>query len=113
MVKNPQLAWAAVVIVFILVAGAVTLSALGKDATIVLTLAGLVAVPVLGAFGAAVYQKLDQVKDLANGNNSDQMKMIKDLHDKVTTLALLVPTPKEAEKTSDDAQTVRFPDKAA
>jgi len=54
--------------VFTLVAGAIILSALDKDPTIILTLAGLVAVPALGALGVAVYQKLDQVKEVSNGN---------------------------------------------
>ena len=91
--KNPQLAWAAVVIVFVLVAGAVTLAALGKDTTVILTLAGAVAVPVLGGFGAVIYQKLDKVDSNTNGTNTDLLNTIKDLHNKITELALLVPTP--------------------
>lgn len=66
--KNPHVIWAAVTIVFFLVAGAVALVALDKDVTVILSLAGLVAVPVLGAFGAAMYQKMDQVKEASNGN---------------------------------------------
>lgn len=66
--KNPHVIWASVVIVALLVMGAVTLVALDKDVTIILSLAGIVAVPVLAAFGVAVYQKLDQVKDQTNGN---------------------------------------------
>ena len=66
--KNPHVIWASVVIVTVLVLGAVTLVAMEKDVTIILSLAGIVAVPVLAAFGVAVYQKLDQVKDQGNGN---------------------------------------------
>lgn len=55
-------------LMFILVAGVCCLAILGKDPTIILTLAGILAVPILGALGVAVYQKLDQVKEVANGN---------------------------------------------
>jgi hypothetical protein len=65
---KPQTVWALVVIVFILVAGAVTLVALEKDVTVILTIVGLVVVPILSALGVAVYQKLDQVKEASNGS---------------------------------------------
>jgi glucan phosphoethanolaminetransferase (alkaline phosphatase superfamily) len=65
---KPQTVWAMVVIVFILVAGAVTLVALEKDVTVILTIVGLVVVPILSALGVAVYQKLDQVKEASNGS---------------------------------------------
>lgn len=67
---KPQTMWASVAVVFILVASATTLVSLGKDVAIILELAGLVAVPVLGAFGVAVYHKLDQVKETSNGTNA-------------------------------------------
>jgi hypothetical protein len=67
-----QVSWPQVALVLgtmaILVLGAVTLAGMDKDPTIILTLAGLLAVPILGALGVAVYQKLDQVKEVSNGN---------------------------------------------
>ncbi len=91
-VKNPQIIWASVAIVFMLIAAAVTLVALDKDVTIILTLAALVAVPVLGGFGVAVYQKMDSVEGKVNGNNAEMMKTIKELNATVKELALQVPT---------------------
>jgi hypothetical protein len=89
--KNPHVIWAAVLIVFIMVAGAVTLVALDKDVTVILSLAGLVAVPVLSAFGVAVYQKLDQVKEASNGNLARVMDMQQKTQAQLTQLALLLP----------------------
>lgn len=89
--KNPHVIWAAVVIVFILVSGAVTLVALDKDVTVILTLAGLVAIPVLSAFGVAVYHKLDQVKEASNGNLTKVMDMQQETQAQLTRLALLLP----------------------
>ncbi len=60
----------------LLVLGVCFLAALDKDPTIMLTLAGLIAVPVLGAFGVAVYQKLDQVKEVSNGTLTRAHDMI-------------------------------------
>jgi hypothetical protein len=68
MEMKTQTVWALVVIVFILVAGAVVLVLNNKDVTVIITLVGLVVVPVLGALGVAVYQKLDQVKEASNGS---------------------------------------------
>lgn len=67
---KPQTIWASVVVVFILVASATSLVILEKDVNVVLTLAGLVAVPVLGAFGVSIYHKLEQVKESSNGTNT-------------------------------------------
>lgn len=102
--KNPHVIWAAVIIVFIMVTGAVTLVALDKDVTVILSLAGLVAVPVLSAFGVAVYQKLDQVKDASNGNLSRVMSMQQKTQAQLTRLALLLPAQKqEAAQEAEDA----------
>lgn len=62
--------------IVVLVLGVCTLAVLDKDPTIILTLAGLIAVPILGAFGVAVYQKLDQVKEVSNGNLTRAHDMI-------------------------------------
>jgi hypothetical protein len=97
-VKSPAIAWAAVAVVFIMTAGAVTLAALGKDTTVILALAAAIAVPVLGGFGAVIYQKLDKVDTNTNGKNDQQLAMIKDLHDKVMLLALQVPAPASEQK---------------
>jgi hypothetical protein len=89
--KNPHIVWASVAIVFMLIAGSVTLTALGKDTTVILTLAAVVAVPVLGAFGAVIYQKVDQVKDIANGNTLALQRQLQEAHQKSIELAKLVP----------------------
>jgi hypothetical protein len=93
--KNPHVIWAAVAIVVALVGGAVALVAMDKDVSVILTLAGLVAMPVLGAFGAALYQKLDQVKDASNGHLTASnatlnrmMEMQQKTQEQLTTLAL-------------------------
>lgn len=103
-VKNPHVIWASVAIVFMLVAGAITLTALDKDVTVILTLAALVAVPVLGGFGVAVYQKMDSVEGKVNGRYDDMMKTIKELNATVKELALQVPTvpvkPDDPDKTT-------------
>jgi hypothetical protein len=90
--KNPHVIWAAVVIVFMLVSGAVTLVALDKDVTVILTLAALVAIPVLSAFGVAVYHKLDQVKEASNGNLERLLDMQQKTQNQLTQLALLLPS---------------------
>lgn len=113
--KNPNTIWAAVVIVGILVAGSVTLTVLDKDPSVILTLAGLVAVPVLGAFGVAVYQKLDQVKEASNGNLTRIMEMQQETQRQLTTLALSVqpnPALTSLEKEQDPGgfhEGVRYP----
>lgn len=77
--KNPHVIWASVAIVAMLLAASVTLVALGKDVIIILSLAGMVAVPVLAAFGVAVYQKIDQVKEQGNGNVERGHEFLKEL----------------------------------
>lgn len=86
--KNPHTIWAAVVVVALLIGSSVTLALQDKDVTVILTLAGLVAVPVLGAFGAAVYQKLDQVKEVSNGSMSRLIEMQQETQRQLTALAL-------------------------
>jgi hypothetical protein len=92
--KNPHVIWASVAVVFILVVPASLLVAFGKDVSIILALAGLVAVPVLGAFGVAVYHKLDQVKENSNGNLGRLMDMQQRTQDQLTAMALaMTPQP--------------------
>lgn len=86
--RNPHVIWAAVAIVAMLILGAVTLALKDKDVTVILTLAGLVAVPVLGAFGAAVYQKLDRVQEASNGSMKAVMDQLQKTQDTLTALAL-------------------------
>jgi len=114
--KNPHVVWAAVSIVFFLVAGAVVLVVFDKDVTVILSLAGIVAVPVLGAFGAAMYQKLDQVKEASNGNLARIMEMQQETQRQLTTLALSVhPNPaltsleKEVTEPGGKHEGVRYP----
>jgi len=97
-VKNPHAIWASVTIIIVLLAGTVVLSLNNKDITVVITLAGLLAVPVLAALGVAIYQKMDQVKEASNGNQDKLLKMIQELQSTVTGLALQVKPP-EPDKT--------------
>lgn len=85
--KNPHLIWATVAIVFMLISGAVVLAALDKDTTVVLTLAALVAVPVLSALGVGIYQKVDQTKDIANGNQARMLTQLLVAHRESVDLA--------------------------
>jgi hypothetical protein len=92
MEMKPQTIWAAVVIVLILVAGAVTLVALDKDVTIILSLAAVVALPVLSAFGVAFYQKLEQVKEQGNGNVSKLLEAQQKTQEQLANLAMILPS---------------------
>jgi repressor of nif and glnA expression len=87
---SPHVVWASVVIVFMLVGGAVTLTIMGKDIVVILSLTAIVAVPVLTAFGAMINQKVQEVKEISNGNNSELLNMVKNLQTTVTELALKV-----------------------
>jgi len=95
MMKNPHIIWASVVIVFMMIGGAVVLSALGKDLASFTNLVLLIGIPVLGAMGVGAYQQIstsmDQVKEVNNGRMTDMLTMIKDLHAQVTSLALRIP----------------------
>lgn len=115
-----QTVWALVVIVFILVAGAVVLVLNNKDVTVIITLVGLVVVPVLGALGVAVYQKLDQVKEQGNGNISKVLEAQQKTQEQLANLAMMLPslTPKQIEqvktaadngKSDDDQETLQLP----
>lgn len=88
--RSPHVIWASVAIVFMLVAGVVVLASMDKDVVVLISLAGIVAVPVLSAFGAAVYQKLDQVRDQGNGRETEHLKMIRELQSQVAVFALQV-----------------------
>lgn len=101
--KNPQLIWATVAIVFMLISGAVILTALDKDPNIVITLAGLVAIPVLAGFGAVIYQKVDQTKEIANGNQARMLTQLLQAHKESIDLAKQVPAPPVEEKTPDNS----------
>lgn len=104
--KNPHTIWATVVIVGVLVAGSVTLVILDKDVSIILTLATLVAVPVLGAFGAAMYQKMDQVKEASNGSQTRILEALRETQQQLTNLALSInpPTAPDREHEGGDAR---------
>jgi glucan phosphoethanolaminetransferase (alkaline phosphatase superfamily) len=90
---SPHVIWASVVIVFMLIGGAVTLTLMGKDIVVILSLTAIVAVPVLTAFGAMINQKVQEVKEISNGNNSELLNMVKNLQTTVTELALKVQPP--------------------
>lgn len=85
---KPQQIWAMVTIVFILVAATTTLSILQRDVSVILTLVALVALPVLGAIGGAVYQKMNQVKENSDENMHRVLSMHQKSTDQLTNLAL-------------------------
>lgn len=66
--KNPHAVWAVFGIVICVIAGAVILILFDKPISDLLALVGIVAVPALGAFGVAIYQKMEQVKENSNGS---------------------------------------------
>lgn len=74
----------------ILVGGTVTLALAGRDVGIIIALAGIIAVPVLSAFGVAVYQKLDQVRETSNGNLGKVLEMQQRTQDQLTALAMAI-----------------------
>lgn len=91
--KNPHAIWAAVAIIAMIIGGAVTLAVNNKDPDIIVTIAVVVAVPVLGAFGAAMYQKLEQIKEIANGNLKAAHERQEATQAQLTQLALNTPPP--------------------
>lgn len=88
--KNPHAIWAAVAIVVVLMAGAIALTAMNKDASALISLLGLCSLPILGALGVAVYQKTDEVKNMVNGNTSQLMEALRASHDREVQLAKLI-----------------------
>ena len=114
--KNPHVIWASVTIIFLLLAGTVVLSVFDKDVTVILSLGALVAIPVLSAFGVAIYQKMDQVKEASqesskqvkeasNGSQDKLLAMIQELQTTVTGLALQVKPPEAKEEPWKDEHT--------
>jgi hypothetical protein len=101
--KSPQTIWASVVIIFILVASATTLVILDKDVSIILTLTALVALPVLGGLGVAIYHKLDQVNENSNTNANRACDMQKVTQDQLTAMALAMPAPTVSTPTVEEA----------
>jgi putative effector of murein hydrolase len=88
--KNPHAIWASVVIVIVLMAGAISLTAMNKDASALISLLGLCSLPVLGALGVAVYQKTDEVKNMVNGNTSQLMDALRAGHEREVQLAKMI-----------------------
>lgn|SRR5262245_30212475 len=101
--RNPHVVWATVIIVAMLIGGSVTLTAMGKDATVVLTLSGIVAVPVLAGFGAIIYQKVDQTKEIANGNQSRMFSQLLLAHQQALEMARQLPQLPPAPTENGDA----------
>lgn len=121
-----QTLWALVSIVFILIAGAVVLVLNDKDVSVIISLVGLVVVPILGALGVAVYQKLEQVRDQGNGNINKILDAQQKTQEQLANLAMMLPslTPKQIEQVRtvasdhssegspenhDNESTLRFP----
>lgn len=67
MEMKPSVAYPLLGIVFIMMAGAVTLKALHEDIEIIIMLVTLLAVPVLGAFGISIREGIQDVKANTNG----------------------------------------------
>lgn len=88
--KNPHAIWASVVIVIVLMAGAISLTAMNKDASALISLLGLCSLPILGALGVAVYQKTDEVKNMVNGNTTQLMSALRASHEREVALAKLI-----------------------
>lgn len=72
--RNPHVIWASVVIVAMILASTVVLILNGKDTGTILAIMASIAVPLLGAFGAAGWQVLQQVKTQGNGTLSKAME---------------------------------------
>src|SRR5262245_20037022 len=100
--KNGNVVWASVVVVGIIFIGTVVLVALERDVGDILSLINILAIPVLGAFGTLVYQKLDKVQEQSNGRVSELMEMVRELHTQVTALALQV----NGKELHDDTQEI-------
>jgi len=102
---KPQQIWAMVIIVFVLVAATTTLVILDKDVSVILTLVALVALPVLGALGGAVYQRLGQLNDKTDNNMHRVLSMHQKSTDQLTNLALsMTPPPAPSEAVTEEAQ---------
>ncbi len=103
------------VVVFIMMAGAVTLTIFKQDINIIITLVTVLAVPVLAGFGFKMNENLQEIKTQTNGKNDKQMDInqkqaemfaeamarnnealmgtIRQLQDQVTSLALQIAPP--------------------
>jgi len=106
------------VVVFVMMAGAVTLKIFKEDISIIITLVTVLAVPVLAGFGFKVNENLQEIKTNTNGKNDKQMDInqkqvemmhemmarnnealigtIRQLQDQVTNLALQITPPPPA-----------------
>lgn len=108
----PKISWPQVTLFLgmflIATLGACVLLAMDKDVSTLLSLVALLAVPVLTAAGAAVYQKMDQVKEQSNGNmsrlmetNNQNMNRLVDVvqghTEQMAKMALLLPTTTDPE----------------
>lgn len=96
--KSPHVIWSAAAIIIALLAAAVILSLKGKDPLILGLIVSSAAVPLLAALGFGLYNKVEQVKDLANGQTARQNDMIAEkdariaeLTEQVKQLALQLP----------------------
>ncbi len=100
-----QISWPQVALILGLttaLVGGVTLLALNdKSITDIITVVALVVVPILGGlgiqFGQSVHEKLDQVKEVANGRLTAVMEQNEKLQAQVTALALAMAPPPEIE----------------
>lgn len=65
-----------VTVVFIIMAGAVTLKSLGEDIEIVVMLCTLLVTPIFAAFGIKVHENLQEIRSNTNGNSQRQTEFL-------------------------------------
>jgi hypothetical protein len=73
---KPSTVFGLVAIVFIMMAGAITLRVFGEDISIIITLVTVLAVPVLAAFGVKMHEGLQEIKANTNGRNDKQTEFL-------------------------------------
>lgn len=73
---KPSTAYSLVAIVFIMMAGAITLRIFNEDISIIITFVTVLAVPVLAAFGVKVNEGLQEIKANTNGRNDKQTEFL-------------------------------------
>jgi len=109
--KNPTGAQVCLILgLAVILAGSVVgLAAMDKDVVTILTGVAAVAITIAGAFGWAkanqlsrsmtqVTESVDQVRELSNGRLTDVMNDNKALHEKLTSLAMLLQPPPPDQK---------------
>lgn len=82
---SPHVIWAGVTVVVVVVTGVTVLAGMGKDTTALLAVVNLAALPILAAFGAAINNKVEQVREASNGNLEKLLNMVAETHPGIHT----------------------------